>query len=306
MTRTILIIDDSELVRQQIRQILTEHILPLRIVEAADGIAGMKAALKNRVDLILCDLEMPGLDGFKVLAMINVHEDLRSVPVIIITGNSQREDKIRGLGQGASDYITKPFDSAELVARVRVQLKIKELQDELKRSNTQLEALSRTDVLTRLPNRRSLEEALTRELERTRRTGQSLALAVLDIDHFKRVNDSYGHQQGDEVLKVVADVIRSNIRPYDIGARYGGEEFVLVWAQIGSVAVAVQIAERLRVMISRQSFAPPLAELQMTVSLGLAFYPTLESSSGEALFARADAALYRAKQGGRNRVVIAD
>jgi diguanylate cyclase (GGDEF)-like protein len=278
----------------------------LRIVEAADGIAGMKAALKNRVDLILCDLEMPGLDGFKVLAMINVHEDLRSVPVIIITGNSQREDKIRGLGQGASDYITKPFDSAELVARVRVQLKIKELQDELKRSNTQLEALSRTDVLTRLPNRRSLEEALTRELERTRRTGQSLALAVLDIDHFKRVNDSYGHQQGDEVLKVVADVIRSNIRPYDIGARYGGEEFVLVWAQIGSVAVAVQIAERLRVMISRQSFAPPLAELQMTVSLGLAFYPTLESSSGEALFARADAALYRAKQGGRNRVVIAD
>jgi diguanylate cyclase (GGDEF)-like protein len=306
MTRTILIIDDSELVRQQIRQILTEHILPLRIVEAADGIAGMKAALKNRVDLILCDLEMPGLDGFKVLAMINVHEDLRSVPVIIITGNSQREDKIRGLGQGASDYITKPFDSAELVARVRVQLKIKELQDELKRSNAQLEALSRTDVLTRLPNRRSLEEALTRELERTRRTGQSLALAVLDIDHFKRVNDSYGHQQGDEVLKVVADVIRSNIRPYDIGARYGGEEFVLVWAQIGSVAVAVQIAERLRVMISRQSFAPPLAELQMTVSLGLAFYPTLESSSGEALFARADAALYRAKQGGRNRVVIAD
>jgi diguanylate cyclase (GGDEF)-like protein len=306
MTCTILIIDDSELIRKQIRQILTEHVPNLRIVEAEDGIAGVKAALENPVDLILCDLEMPGLDGFKVLSMVNSHENLRDVPVIILTGNSQREDKIRGLGQGASDYITKPFDSAELVARVRVHLKIKQLQDDLRRSNAQLEALSLTDPLTQLPNRRCLEESLVRELERARRTGQPLALGVLDIDHFKRVNDLYGHQQGDVVLRMVADVIHSNIRPYDIGARYGGEEFVLIWAQISNIEAAAQFAERLRLMISRQTFPPPLDSLHITVSIGLVFYPATGTSSGDDLFKRADAALYRAKQGGRNCVVIAD
>ncbi|PKN12121.1 MAG: diguanylate cyclase response regulator [Deltaproteobacteria bacterium HGW-Deltaproteobacteria-4] len=306
MSCTILIIDDSELIRKQIRQTLTEHVPDLRIVEAEDGIAGVKAALENPVDLILCDLEMPGLDGFKVLAMVNSHEGLRDVPVIIITGNSQREDKIRGLGQGASDYITKPFDAAELVARVRVHLKIKQLQDDLRRSNAQLEALSLTDPLTQLPNRRYLEESLARELERARRTGQPLALGILDIDHFKRVNDDYGHQQGDVVLRTVADIIHANIRPYDIGARYGGEEFVLIWAQISSVEAAAQFAERLRVSISNQSFPAPLDAVHITVSIGLVFYPAVGSTSGEDLFKRADDALYRAKQGGRNCVVIAN
>lgn len=305
MSRTILIIDDSVMIRQQIRKILTDHALCSQVVEAADGIAGVKAALENPVDLILCDLEMPGMDGFKLLALVNARDELKDVPVIMLTGSNLRENRLRGLEQGASDYVTKPFDPDELVARVRVHLKIKQLQDELKRSNAQLEALSRTDPLTRLPNRRHLEETLPKELERAKRSGQTLVLAVLDIDHFKRVNDSYGHQQGDEVLKVVAEIIRSHIRPYDIGARFGGEEFVLVWSQI-SIGEATRAAERLRSAIFCRAFAPPLDDLKLTISLGLAFFPGEDVVSVDNLFAKADAALYRAKQDGRNRVMIAD
>lgn len=306
MSHTILIIDDSKLIRDQIREIVVAYGLATQIVEAADGMAGIKAALENSVDLILCDLEMPGLDGFKLLALVNAREELRGVPVIILSGHSKQEDKLRGLQQGASDYITKPFDTAELVARVRVHLKIKDLQDELKESNAQLAALSRTDPLTQLPNRRYLEETLVKETERARRTGQLLGLALLDIDHFKRVNDKYGHPQGDEVLRMVAEIIRSNIRPYDFAARFGGEEFVLLWPQLNSPDDAFRFAERLRVAISQQTFSGALIDLRVTVSLGLAFYPSSGISNVETLIEHADIALYRAKLGGRNCVILAD
>src|SRR5512138_3718941 len=164
MGKSILIIDDSETVREQIIQTLM-RVTSLfdHYYEAADGIEGFKQVMTRRVSLIVCDLEMPRMDGFKFLGMLQTREELRDIPVIMLTGREDRDLKIKGLEQGACDYVTKPFDAGELIARVRVQLKIRTLQDELKRSNEKLQELSNTDPLTMLYNRRYMMNALERE-----------------------------------------------------------------------------------------------------------------------------------------------
>jgi diguanylate cyclase (GGDEF)-like protein len=273
--------------------------------EAADGIEGFKAALNQSFDVIVCDLEMPGMDGFKFLAMRNSREELRDVPVIMLTGREDLETKIRGLDQGASDYVTKPFDPAELVARVRVQLKIKTLQDALKKSNQLLLQLSNTDPLTGLHNRRYLMDTLAREVERSCRTDIPLSLVMIDIDHFKRVNDTYGHQVGDAVLVAVAALLQGQLRPYDTAARFGGEEFVLVLPST-ELAAAGAVAERLRKLTANLSFAKEgAADLGLTISAGVAIVSPGSIVNADDLIRQADTALYRAKQDGRNRVALA-
>lgn len=302
MTKTVLIIDDSDTIREQIVQTIRDAALFDQIHQACDGIEAFKVLIGTPIDLIICDLEMPRMDGIKLLGMIATRNELRDVPVIMLTGREDRELKIRLLGQGASDYVTKPFDAGELVARVKVHLKIKSLQDELKRSNEMLKQLSNTDPLTRLYNRRYLMEMLEKEIMRTKRKGTHLSLIMLDIDHFKRVNDQYGHQCGDEVLTVVAGLTASDRRGYDFTARYGGEEFVIALPETGH-ADALTIAERVRRQIEQHVFSGPISQLKVTVSLGVATYPTDDITSIDDLFRDADRALYRAKSAGRNRVV---
>ncbi|HEX9873939.1 MAG TPA: diguanylate cyclase [Deferrimonas sp.] len=305
MGHSILIIDDSAVVRQQILTTLRKAALFETHHEAADGIEGFKAALNQSFDVIVCDLEMPGMDGFKFLAMRNSREELRDVPVIMLTGREDLETKIRGLDQGASDYVTKPFDPAELVARVRVQLKIKTLQDALKKSNQLLLQLSNTDPLTGLHNRRYLMDTLAREVERSCRTDIPLSLVMIDIDHFKRVNDTYGHQVGDAVLVAVAALLQGQLRPYDTAARFGGEEFVLVLPST-ELAAAGAVAERLRKLTANLSFAKEgAADLGLTISAGVAIVSPGSIVNADDLIRQADTALYRAKQDGRNRVVLA-
>lgn len=302
MTKTVLIIDDSDTIREQIVQTIRDAALFDQIHQACDGIEAFKILIGTPIDLIICDLEMPRMDGIKLLGMIATRNELRDVPVIMLTGREDRELKIRLLGQGASDYVTKPFDAGELVARVKVHLKIKSLQDELKRSNEMLKQLSNTDPLTRLYNRRYLMEMLEKEIMRTKRKGTHLSLIMLDIDHFKRVNDQYGHQCGDEVLTVVAGLTASDRRGYDFTARYGGEEFVIALPETGHKD-ALTIAERVRRQIEQHVFSGPISQLKVTVSLGVATYPTDDITSIDDLFRDADRALYRAKSAGRNRVV---
>jgi diguanylate cyclase (GGDEF)-like protein len=305
MGHSILIIDDSAVVRQQILTTLRKAALFETHHEAADGIEGFKAALNQSFDVIVCDLEMPGMDGFKFLAMRNSREELRDVPVIMLTGREDLETKIRGLDQGASDYVTKPFDPAELVARVRVQLKIKTLQDALKKSNQLLLQLSNTDPLTGLHNRRYLMDTLAREVERSCRTDIPLSLVMIDIDHFKRVNDTYGHQVGDAVLVAVAALLQGQLRPYDTAARFGGEEFVQVLPST-ELAAAGAVAERLRKLTANLSFAKEgAADLELTISAGVAIVSPGSIVNADDLIRQADTALYRAKQDGRNRVVLA-
>jgi diguanylate cyclase (GGDEF)-like protein len=302
MAKSVLIIDDSDTIREQIVRTIGEAALFDQIHQAGDGIEAFKILLATPIDLIICDLEMPRIDGIKLLGMIATRDELRDIPVIMLTGREDRDLKVRLLGQGASDYVTKPFDAGELVARVRVHLKIKSLQDELKRSNEMLTQLSNTDPLTGLHNRRYLMDMLEREITRTKRKGTHLSLIMLDIDHFKRVNDLYGHQSGDQVLVAVAKLAASDLRSYDVTARYGGEEFVIALPET-SHADALMIAERVRQHIELCSFTGPISQLKVTVSMGVATYPTDAISTIDDLFRDADAALYRAKKAGRNRIV---
>jgi len=303
--RTLLIIDDSQVLRGQVLEFLKDTGLFTRYLEAKDGLEGFKTLLENTVDVVLCDLEMPGMDGLKFLGMRNAREDLRDIPVIMLTGHEESEKKVKGLEQGASDYITKPFDAGELIARVKVQLKIKSLQDDLKERNRQLEQLSNTDPLTQLANRRFLMESFEREFRRSLRDGSTLSLIMADIDHFKRINDTYGHQEGDRVLQTVAKLIVEQLRDYDVAARFGGEEFAIVLPDT-ALGNAVQVASRVRKKVEAMVFHGELKKLKMTISLGVASCPHTQVEGVNDLIRLADDALYSAKKDGRNKVVIAD
>ena len=305
MSNSVLIIDDSDAVRERIIKTLESFNLFARYYEAEDGLEGFKKLLSSPVDIILCDLEMPRIDGFKFLSMMKSRPDLQDTPVIMLTGMNDRDLKIKGLEQGASDYITKPFDPEELVARVKVHLKIKNLQDDLKRTNELLLELSNTDHLTGLFNRRYLMEALEKEIQRCVRKGGNLSLILMDIDHFKQVNDSYGHQQGDVVLQKVTLQLQKELRNYDIATRYGGEEFIAVLPD-ATLKEAAFVADRVRMSIQAAKFSGALSNLSLTVSLGVTHFSTAGCSSVDGFIKLADDALYRAKANGRNRVECAE
>lgn len=301
MNASVLVVDDSDTVRRELIHILKEKSIFSAYHEAEDGLQGFKVLLGCKADIILCDVDMPRMDGFKLISMVRSREEYRDVPIILITGKEERESKIRGLEMGASDYITKPFDTGELVARINVQLKLKNLQDQLKKANELLLTMSNTDHLTGLYNRRFLEEALAREFQRAQRRRNNLSVLILDIDHFKRINDTYGHQRGDSVLCKVASLFRKELRDYDTAARFGGEEFIAVVPE-ASMTEAATIAERIRKAIERAVFNESGDALKITVSLGLATFPAPEIDSAEDLIREADKALYRAKTKGRNRI----
>jgi len=304
MAASVLIIDDSDAVREKIIKTLESFDLFSRYYEAEDGLEGFKKLLSSPVDIVLCDLEMPRIDGFKFLSMMKARADLQDIPVIMLTGMNDRETKIKGLEQGANDYITKTFDPEELVARVKVHLKIKQLQDDLKRSNDLLLELSNTDHLTGLFNRRYLMDTLEKEVQRSVRKNGYLSVIILDIDHFKGVNDTYGHLQGDIVLQKVALHLQKELRNYDIAARYGGEEFVAVLPD-ATCKEAAFVADRVRMAVQTAKFSGDLSKLSISVSLGVATFPSQHCNTVDGIIKLADDALYRAKNLGRNRVECA-
>jgi two-component system cell cycle response regulator len=297
----VLVIDDSATIRDEVMRTLRGVALFDEYREARDGLEGFKTLIDSKADLVICDVEMPRMDGFKFLQLVESRPELLGVPIIMLTGKMDFDSKIKGLEQGASDYLTKPFDAGELVARVKVQLKLKSLQDELKKANELLKRLTNIDHLTNLFNRRHLAEVLEGEFFRARRNNESLSLIIADIDYFKKVNDTFGHQNGDLVLSAVANLIQRQLRAYDSAARYGGEEFVLVIPGT-PLAGGVMVAERLRQAVLDFSFPPPMEDLTVTISAGVATYPSPLVDNVDSLFRQADEALYRAKQNGRNRV----
>lgn len=301
MPCTVLIIDDTKSVRQQILATLRSADLFSDYFEATNGIEGFKILLNEKIDVVLCDVEMPGMDGFKFLGMVNARKELQDIPILLLTSHEEISTKIRGLEQGASDYVTKPFIPEELLARVKVQLKIKALQDHLKEKNQLLQKLAQTDPLTELYNRRHIMTALTSEFDRSRRFGSPFAFLMIDLDHFKRVNDTYGHMQGDKVLQSTSWEIQSVLRQYDSAARFGGEEFALLLPE-AALDDAVMVAERLRENISNIEFSGELEDLKITASIGVAGIPHEKINSIEDLIRLADVALYAAKNKGRNRV----
>jgi len=302
MPTSILVVDDSPNIREQIIRTLRDAGLFDEYRQAVDGLDGVKELLERRADVVICDLEMPRMDGFKFISVLASRAELSDIPTILLTGRNDREMKIRGLEQGAVDYVTKPFDEGELIARVKVQLKIKKLQDDLKRTNELLLEISNTDPLTGLYNRRYFMETLDKEFQRIRRKDGTLSLIILDLDHFKSINDTFGHQQGDEVLVEVALQMQKHLRSYDIAARYGGEEFIAVLPE-SSREETMQAAERLRASVAALGFSGNSGQhAVVTISIGVAVFPSPKVDCIDSLIRQADEALYQAKRNGRNRV----
>jgi len=300
---TLLLIEDSAQQRAEIRAALESSAAFDRILEAEDGLQGLRLLLSEPVDVVLCDLELPGLDGEKLLRMRTAARGECEVPFLFLSAVTDYDRRARLLRGGASDSITKPFHAADLVARLELHLKLVRLQRELIQKNRLLEQLSTTDPLTGLRNRRYLTEMLAVEFLRAKRHKTPLSVVMADIDHFKSVNDAHGHAAGDAVLQGVAEVLRRRMRGSDHGGRYGGEEFLLVLSN-AEIEGARSFAERLREEVEETAFGTDAGPLQVTLSLGVASLRARHETPGD-LVAEADEALYRAKQAGRNRVAEA-
>jgi len=292
---TILVVDDEPLYLQLIADILGDDF---RILVASEGMAGMEIAASKVPQLILLDLMMPVIDGFEVYRCLKADWRTRDIPVIFITGMGDVATETKGLRMGAVDYINKPINPDLVKARVNTQINLKLMRD-------QLVMLAATDGLTGLRNRFHFDGMLAYEYARHLRSGEELALIMLDIDQFKAFNDTYGHISGDECLREVAKAMTKTVsRCTDLVARYGGEEFAVLMPDT-SLRGAVIIAERVRNSISNLILPQIDARAgHITASLGVVSGSFLKGTSIVDVLTEADIQLYRAKAGGRNRIAF--
>ena len=279
---------------------------------AADGQQALEHVRAAPPDLILLDVMMPKVDGIEVAKRVKSDSTLPFIPIIMQTALDSTESKVEGLDAGADDYITKPINFAELEARVRSLLRIKNLQEqvegqkhELEQLNERLLRISQTDGLTGLFNRRHIEQELGHMFDHSVRLGELLAVLMVDLDKFKSVNDTYGHQAGDEVLRQMSELLTRAVREIDRVGRYGGEEFMILLPGT-SAEEAVTFGERARQAIEAHTFTFPGGELHRTASFGVAIFPHTRIHGCDDLVRAADDALYVAKETGRNRVVLFD
>ena len=255
-------------------------------------------------DMFIVSLGLRNFDGLRLCSQIRSLERTRHLPILMIADLEDRERVLRGLDLGVNDYLMRPVDRNEMLARVRTQLRRKRYADAL-RDNVQASIeLAVVDPLTGLNNRRYFESHLAALIEQSIGAGRPLSLMILDIDHFKCVNDNYGHDVGDEVLKAFAQRVKNVIRQADLLCRLGGEEFVVVMPDTG-MAVAAKIAERLRARVERGLFTIEGGQKAIPVTVSIGCAESNGDSSPDALFKRADRALYRSKEEGRNRVTAA-
>lgn len=307
---TLLVIEDSAGQRAEMRDALAAGGLFDRILEAHDGIEGLKLLLRESPDLVVCDLEMPGLDGDKLLRMTAATADAGpAIPFLVLTAVADPARRSRLIEQGAADVILKPFWAADLVARVGLHLKLLHTQRELLARNAELTTLSRTDALTGLANRRVLDEVLDRASRRLARHAEPYAVVLADVDFFKGVNDRYGHAVGDAVLRGVGATTGQIARATDVAGRFGGEEFLVVLENT-PLAGARIFAERWRRAVEALRFdIHPFEPFGISVSVGLsaaARTQEVERERPEEVVRRADAALYEAKSAGRNCVRVTE
>ncbi len=302
----ILVVDDSRTQLEWLVAVLRKE--GYTVLTAPDGKEAIRQVSSDAPDLVLLDVILPDMDGLEVLRIVKARSEDQFIPVIILSVKADLDSKVAGLRIGADDFLAKPFAEAEILARCAAMLRIKHLQERLHEAQRKLEEQSITDSLTGLKNRRFFDERLHEEFRRAQRYGDFLSLIMIDLDHFKAVNDLHGHPAGDGVLREAAALLRASIRDPDICTRYGGEEFAVILPKT-HMSGALAVAERIWRELGGKEYAVhaaggSAAKVRVTASLGIAFYPSKDISSGELLLRFADQALYQAKRAGRNTICL--
>ena len=301
----ILVVEDSPTQALQLQFLLESE--GYQVTVAHNGREGLEWLGKQPFSIVITDWVMPEMDGVELCREIRAQMDSDYIYLFLVTAKSSKDEIVKGLEGGADDYLVKPIEPAELVARLATARRVLDLEKALKERNREISRLLQTDHLTQVFNRNHLDEQLTPTCKQALRYRRALTVVICDIDHFKKVNDSYGHLIGDEVLKLVAKTLKETIRfGIDWVARYGGEEFVIVLPETDYEG-AFPVCERMRRTLSELSFADGNGgEFSITVSFGIAVLPAAAGSktvTGYDLIGMADDCLYRAKNEGRNRVI---
>ena len=299
---TVLVVDDSPVARK-----LVENALPpdeYEILPVETGQEALELFEKRRPGLVITDWLMPDLSGIELCERIRSGFANRFTYIILLTSITEKSEVVRGLQAGADEYLTKPFHAEELAARVAVGRKIARLQLEIEAKNRQLEQLALTDPLTDLPNRRGIEQWAKRELSGAMRHSFSFWVIMADLDNFKSVNDTYGHEAGDGVLKTFAEILQTNSRQCDICGRIGGDEFLVVITHSEREGVGA-VVDRIRGQVEALNFTFGGRSAKVTASFGIASLQRGVPTNFDRLVAQADEALYSAKRRGRNRIELA-
>ncbi len=312
----ILVVEDSRAQLDRVAQVLSGENYDIETT--GEGREAIRKVRSSPPDLVLLDMFLPDMDGLEVLRILKARED-EFIPVILLSVKNDLDSRVAGLRIGADDFLAKPFAEAEILARVVAMLRIKALQDEVREQKKRLEELSVTDGLTGLANHRQFHEVFRKEFSRAQRYSDPLSLIMIDLDHFKNVNDRYGHLFGDQVLREAAKLLDDGLRDMDVCARYGGEEFAVILPKT-MMTGALTVAERMLTRLNEHAFetsGEPLADareapgaartgpfrVKVTASFGIASYPSKDVTTPDLLIKYADEALYRAKRQ-RNAICV--
>ncbi len=297
----VLVVDDSPVYRKLVERVLSSEAYAL--LSARDGAEARRLYEEHSPCIVITDWILPDFSGLELCQRIRSDQTRPYTYIIVMTSNKEKDSVVKGLEAGADDYLTKPFDPGEMLARIGVGRRIIDLNRELAAKSLKLEEAARTDPLTGLPNRRAIEEWAARQLRGATRHGFPVWVAVGDIDNFKSINDSFGHDAGDIVLKTFADVLKKNTRASDICGRLGGDEFLLVITHVEGEHVDMTV-NRFREQFAALSFPLQGQSVRVTASFGVSGVQSKSTQEFSSLVRKADQMLYEAKRAGRNLVRV--
>ncbi len=297
----VLIVEDSPLSRKLLEHALSGESYSLLFAENGNG--ALQLIKKHRPAIVITDWMLPDCTGPELCQRIRTDCSDSYTYIILLTSMTEKKDIVEGLSSGADDYLTKPFDRGELLARMGVGRRMIDLHREIDAKNKLLEEMAHTDSVTGLPNRRAIEEWASRQLRGAARHGYSLWVVHADLDNFKIINDSYGHEAGDEVLKGFATILKENTRASDIGGRMGGDEFLAVLTHVPEDQIQLTV-ERLRARFASKKFIFAGKSISVTASFGACGFQGKQPPEFSSLVQQADKALYCAKRSGRNQIKI--